>query len=202
MRLFLSFCFIWIGMSAGFSQSEYVQTILKERAKTDSVFQDTSKHILTQSEVDSFEGLRYYDIDTGYRVQAKFKKRTRKVFEMQTSTERKPLYRQYGYVKFKLDGKKHKLYVYQQMNSMNKFVPRSDYLFCPYRDATNADSTYGGGRYMDFKLGDISGKSLVIDFNTSYNPYCAYSHRYSCPITPIENTLDIRIEAGVKKWHD
>ena len=201
MRAILVLCVMWFGCLAGYGQSDYINTILEERAKIDSVFQDTSKHILTQAEVESFQGLSYFEIDTTYRIEARFRKRTKKVFEMPTSTKRKPLYRQYGYVKFELNGQRHKLYIYQQMILKEKLEPAGDYLFCPFRDATNRDSTYGGGRYMDFKLGDISGKTLVLDFNTCYNPYCAYSHRYSCPVTPKENTLDIRIEAGVKKWH-
>ena len=42
---------------------------------------------------------------------------------------------------------------------------------------------------------------IIIDFNQSYNPYCAYNHKYSCPIPPKENFIDIEIKAGVKKFH-
>ena len=44
--------------------------------------------------------------------------------------------------------------------------------------------------------------SIVIDFNRSYNPLCAYNHKYSCPKVPLENDLKIEIKAGVKKFHD
>jgi len=44
------------------------------------------------------------------------------------------------------------------------------------------------------------GKTIVIDFNKSYNPYCAYNAEYSCPIPPRENDLDIAIKAGVKSY--
>ena len=43
---------------------------------------------------------------------------------------------------------------------------------------------------------------VTIDFNKAYNPYCAYNHEYSCPIVPLENDLNIEINAGVKKFHD
>src|SRR5690606_18151366 len=61
---------------------------------------------------------------------------------------------------------------------------------------TNGKQTYGGGRYIDLRVpreGD-----LVIDFNMAYNPYCAYSARFSCPIVPAENQMDIEVPVGVK----
>ncbi|HMK06529.1 MAG TPA: DUF1684 domain-containing protein, partial [Flavobacterium sp.] len=60
--------------------------------------------------------------------------------------------------------------------------------------------TYIGGRYIDMRF--PKGDTVLIDFNTAYNPYCAYNHKYSCPIVPLENDLKIEILAGVKKFHD
>ncbi|MCJ7758661.1 MAG: DUF1684 domain-containing protein, partial [Gillisia sp.] len=44
------------------------------------------------------------------------------------------------------------------------------------------------------------GDSIILDFNKAYNPYCAYNHTYSCPITPSENNLPVSIPAGVKVY--
>ncbi|MDQ3048969.1 MAG: DUF1684 domain-containing protein, partial [Bacteroidota bacterium] len=55
--------------------------------------------------------------------------------------------------------------------------------------------SYGGGRYMDLRI--PKGKTITLDFNQAYNPYCAYSTGYSCPIPPKENFLDLKVEAGV-----
>jgi uncharacterized protein (DUF1684 family) len=44
--------------------------------------------------------------------------------------------------------------------------------------------------------------TVAIDFNLAYNPYCAYNYKYSCPIVPLENILDIDINAGVMKFHN
>ena len=72
-----------------------------------------------------------------------------------------------------------------------------DYLFLPFRDETNGTDTYGGGKYLDLRI--PKGKEIVIDFNQSYQPYCAYNaYDYSCPIVPEENFLPVKIEAGVK----
>lgn len=75
----------------------------------------------------------------------------------------------------------------------------NDHLFLPFLDDTNGDATYGGGRYIDLRIpkNDI----IKIDFNTAYNPYCAYNGKYSCPIVPSENYLPVKVEAGVKAFN-
>jgi len=73
-----------------------------------------------------------------------------------------------------------------------------DYLFLPFTDATNGNETYGGGRYIDLSI--PNGDQIVIDFNKAYNPYCTYNKKYSCPIVPSQNALDIEIFAGVKAF--
>ena len=75
-----------------------------------------------------------------------------------------------------------------------------DYLFIPFKDLTNEDATYGGGRYIDAKTTDITSGEMILDFNKSYNPYCAFSDAYSCPIPPDENHLNIKIEAGEQEF--
>ncbi|MDA9028849.1 DUF1684 domain-containing protein, partial [Flavobacteriaceae bacterium] len=44
------------------------------------------------------------------------------------------------------------------------------------------------------------GNQIMIDFNSSYNPYCAYNEKYSCPIVPRENYVPLEIKAGVKRF--
>jgi uncharacterized protein (DUF1684 family) len=75
-------------------------------------------------------------------------------------------------------------------------------LFLPFRDATNGRETYGAGRYLldaaksaDLGPGAAAG-SQVLDFNFAFQPSCAWDPRWSCPLAPPENRLDIRIEAG------
>jgi hypothetical protein len=71
-------------------------------------------------------------------------------------------------------------------------------LFVPFTDLTSGDGSYGGGRYIDVKIS--KGDSIILDFNKTYNPYCAYIANYSCPIPPKENDLLVRIEAGIKEF--
>ncbi|HJP88299.1 MAG TPA: DUF1684 domain-containing protein [Candidatus Limnocylindrales bacterium] len=75
-------------------------------------------------------------------------------------------------------------------------------LFLPFRDATSGSETYGAGRYLldaaksaDLGAGRTAG-SLVLDFNFSFQPSCAFDPKWACPLAPPENRLDIRIEAG------
>lgn len=75
-----------------------------------------------------------------------------------------------------------------------------DHLFLPYKDATNGEITYGGGRYINLNINDIKNGKIDIDFNTSYNPWCAYSQGYNCPIPPVENHFDFEVNAGEKKY--
>ncbi|HKB28268.1 MAG TPA: DUF1684 domain-containing protein [Candidatus Limnocylindrales bacterium] len=75
-------------------------------------------------------------------------------------------------------------------------------LFLPFRDATNGAETYGAGRYLLDAAksadlgGDASAGTLILDFNFAFQPSCSFDPRWSCPLSPPENRLDIRIEAG------
>ena len=111
---------------------------------------------------------------------------------MKTSTTRLSKERVFGILSFTIKGLNYSLKVYQSESSV---LESSDYLFLPYLDATNGITTYGGGRYLDLKI--PKGDSIWLDFNKSYNPYCIYNERYSCPIVPIENLLPIKVDAGV-----
>jgi uncharacterized protein (DUF1684 family) len=73
-------------------------------------------------------------------------------------------------------------------------------IFVPFKDATNGDATYGGGRYLlDTVKGADLGSTpshLTLDFNYAYHPSCFYSPRWACPLAPAGNVLPGRIEAG------
>ena len=75
-----------------------------------------------------------------------------------------------------------------------------DYLFIPFKDLSNGEATYGGGRYMDIRMDDIKNGELMLDFNKAYNPYCAYSDGYNCPVPPVENHLETEVNAGEKSF--
>ena len=147
-----------------------------------------------------FESLEFFPIDTAYRVTARLEfKEDSKPFAMKTTTDRLPIYKLFAIAHFELNGKEHSLEVYQNQELIQD-PEFSDYLFLPYTDKTNGNESYGGGRYIDLKAPE--GDQLVIDFNQSYNPYCAYNSEYSCPIPPRANALETEIRAGVLAYGD
>ncbi len=185
-----------------YSQDSYTDLIEANRIKKQTILLDTAKRILTIQDLEHFDSLNYFEIDTNFILSAKWKKSKGRKFKMPTSTDRQPIYRRFGYLYFDINHVQCTLTVYQNMELKNK-PEFKNYLFIPFRDKTSGNESYGGGRYLDFYL--PKKQSIVeIDFNLCYNPYCAYSYRYSCPIPPKENTLLISIEAGEKtpSYHD
>jgi len=163
-------------------------------------FSNKEKSPLTEEDLKIFEELDFFPIDTNYMVIAKLKfYKDSKTFKMQTNTDRLPIYKTYASATFSLKGKEYVLLIYQN-EKLLQTADFEDYLFLPFTDLTNGKSTYGGGRYLDLKI--PKGNTMIIDFNQAYNPSCAYNAKYSCPIPPKANHLDIEINAGVKKYKD
>lgn len=115
------------------------------------------------------------------------------VVEMQTSTGEVRPYRRWGRFNFTVDGQEASLTIYTDGQG----------LFLPFKDASNGAETYGAGRYLDdhrHGLEQLAGDKIRVDFNYCYNPYCAYSADYSCPLPPRENWLNVSIRAGEKDF--
>ncbi len=187
-----------IGCSQSPTASTYIQEIRKYRYEENIKFADKETTILTKKDFKRFSALDFFPIDTNYRIAAKFElHKDPKLFEMQTTTDRKPLYKTYGIATFKLEGKTYVLQVYQDQELIQK-PGYKDHLFVPFVDKTSGNESYGGGRYLDIQ--QPKDDIIILDFNKSYNPYCAYNERYSCPIVPRENYLETKIEAGVKAF--
>lgn len=163
-----------------------------------SEFKDASKSPLKQKDLKNFKGLDFFRFDSLYVVMAKFVRTLdEQPFEMKTTTDRLPEYVKYGELVFELNGNEFKLNVYQD-RELTKKEGYDDYLFLPFLDDTNGDESYGGGRYIDLRI--PKADSVMIDFNSAYNPYCAYNEKFSCPIVPRDNYLEIEIRAGVKDF--
>ncbi len=157
-------------------------------------FKDATTSPLKVKDRENFEGLDFFDNDSTFVVNAKLVLTPEaEPFEMKTSTARVASYRKYARLEFLIKEEPMQLYIYQDMESEDK-----SYLFLPFLDETNGETTYGGGRYIETRIPE--GDVLTIDFNKAFNPYCAYNEKYSCPIVPRENYLRIAITAGVKKY--
>ncbi len=170
----------------------------KFQEKLNQEYASKDKSPLTEEDFKTFKSLDFFPIDTSYRVVAQLELiENSEPFKMKTTTDRLPVYKLYAIATFKIKGDQHTLHIYQNQKLIitDEF---SDFLFLPFTDQTNGDSTYGGGRYIDLKV--PKENTVIIDFNKAYNPYCTYNHKYSCPIPPSENDLKIAIKAGVKAF--
>ena len=188
-------------LSLGFAQIKFdVKAVEKFQKEINTEYADVKTSPLMADDLATFDTLDFYPINEKFFVTATFVRTEKeKPFGMKTSTERTPTYVKYGEVHFIIEGQSLKLNVYRNIE-LSKKKEFKDYLFLPFSDLTSGNESYMGGKYIDLKI--PKGNTIAIDFNTSYNPYCAYNHKYSCPIVPLENDLNIEIRAGVKKFHD
>lgn len=145
---------------------------------------------------------RFYPVNADYKVSCKFEKSNDTTnVPMKTSGVKVPIkdFTRYGKISFTIHDTLLQLTVYQSKGLVGN-PQYKDYLFIPFTDLTSGEETYGGGRYIDIVIGDIKNNILLLDFNKAYNPYCAYTTGYNCPIPPRENNLAIAILAGEKAF--
>jgi uncharacterized protein (DUF1684 family) len=200
MRMLFTLLFL-IHLNIGFGQEKFdVSAVAKFQKELNAEYADAKTSPLTAVDLAVFKTLDFYTANETFFVEAKFiRTKKEKPFEMETSTDRKPMYVKYGELYFTIEGQDLKLNVYKNIE-LSKKKGYKDYLFLPFSDLTSGVESYIGGKYIDLKI--PKGDTIVIDFNTSYNPYCAYNYKYSCPKVPLENDLNIEVKAGVKKFHD
>ena len=142
-------------------------------------------------------GLRYFPYAATFQIPARITRlKNGPIVPFATSSGQRRDYTAYAYLDFEREGETHRLTVYQLTNAGRLPEAYRDHLFLPFNDKTNGDKTYGGGRYIDLRLADLEGDTLLLDFNRAYNPYCAYTDGYSCPVPPVNNRLELAIEAG------
>jgi uncharacterized protein (DUF1684 family) len=185
----------------GFGQEKFDVTVVEKFQKDlNAEYADAKTSPLIAEDLAQFKSLDFYPINEKAFVVAQFiRTKDEKPFGMPTSTARKPVYVKYGEARFQMEGKEFKLNIYRNIEFSKKEEYKDD-LFLPFSDLSSGKESYIGGKYIDLKI--PTGNTIVIDFNLSYNPYCAYNHKYSCPKVPMENDLAIEIKAGVKKFHD
>lgn len=171
----------------------YFTKIRQERTEKNRYI--ISNGILDEAYISGFNGLQYFEPDTLYKVQAKVNFIPKAERSIKTNTSEVRTYFVFCRLDFKIHGTDLKLYAYVEDTNQVK------QLFVPFKDKTCGKSTYLAGRFMDLTYNGETDL-ITLDFNLAYNPYCHYSHSYSCPLVPFENTLPISIEAGEKKLHD
>lgn len=164
------------------------------RATRDDLFAEHPQSALEESRKATFKGLRYYDYDPAYRVVAELDQDVAPIeFALDAGEDGEVTLLQIGRVAFDLPAGSGSLGVYW-------ITGYGGGVFIPFRDATNNQTTYGGGRYLldTIKGADLGsvGDALVLDFNYAYHPSCYYNPRWTCPLAPQQNRLAFPVEAG------
>jgi len=179
-----------------FAQS-YPEQIAKHRENYKRDFIKESNSPLKENDL---QNLHFYDADSSYKVIAEVEiLKNEKVFKMPTYDGTSKEFYRYAKINFNLNGKATKMTLYKSIALANNPAYK-DLLFLPFTDETNNKETYGGGRYIDLSSKEILNNKIEIDFNKAYNPYCAYSEGYRCPVPPEENDLQLEIKAGEKLY--
>jgi hypothetical protein len=144
---------------------------------------------------DQFPGLDYFEPDPDYRFVLPLHEHDEKeVITVETTADGEQQYLRWGEFRFELDGEQYTLQAYRPNRE-------ADRLWVPFRDQTNDEETYGAGRYIDLEFNHHrTDDGWVLDFNAAYNPTCAYNYAYECPMIPMDNWLDVRIEAGERDF--
>ena len=146
------------------------------------------------------ELISFFPVNEKYRMNCQFERIMNSPwFRMESSGPIKKNYRVYGIIHFTINDTAVTLNIYQSQDLMTK-QQYKDHLFIPFTDATSGEETYESGRYIDLDIKDIVNDQFLIDFNKAYNPYCAYTTGYACPIPPLENLLTGLITAGEKNY--
>jgi len=198
MKPIYNFLICFLVSFQSFTQEEnYKNVIRSHQDELNEKYKNAEESPLKTEDLQKFKGHDFFEIDSTYRVVAQYEKLELPIIIlMKTSTSRLPEYIVYAKATFELKGKSHELVLYKSKSPPSD-PEYLDYLFLPFTDLTNGEETYDVGRYIDIKIPD--GDTVVIDFNKSYNPYCAYNKGYSCPIPPEENHLNVKIKAGILK---
>lgn len=164
------------------------------RADKDRFFRDDPHSPLTPDARASFEGLSYFPADDALAIRGPLETdgidREERIV-MQTTTGGEQVYRRAGVVRFEVHGEPAQLTLFASDDSQDLFVP--------FRDATSGKESYGAGRYLEVDPPGPDGE-VVVDLNYAYNPFCAYSPEWSCPIPPGENWLSVPIRAGERTF--
>ncbi|MDX1615034.1 MAG: DUF1684 domain-containing protein [Candidatus Promineifilaceae bacterium] len=174
-----------------------MQQLEKFRRDVDQFMRDHPQSPLEHEQRHEFDGLNYYPPNPDLIIETEVERLPddEPVIEMQTSTGSTQPFRRWGQFSFNVDGDETALTLYSD--------PQGRDFFLPFKDTTNGQETYGAGRYMDDHrpaIVRLDNNRFRFDFNYAYNPYCAYSAMYSCPLPPRENWLEVPIRAGEKAF--
>lgn len=175
-------------------QETWARALARFRTEKDEYFRDGRESPFSHGGGQDFEGLKYFEPAPEYRVESKLQRYlSPEGLMLATSKGSRQLFNRVGYFDLNLSGQVVRVQAYQ---SAERDDPS---LFIPFRDLTSGKESYGAARYIEMRV--EHDDLYAVDFNYAYNPYCAYSEDYVCPLPPQENWLKVAIPAGEKKFH-
>ena len=195
---FSLFCLGYVAASAQTPDSSFVSDVERHRAHYKQEFLTEPRSPLTAQDTALLD---FFQPAPAWQLVARFEPTPdAEPFDMPTYSGRKKPFKRYGFAYFDVAGTEYRLALYINLGLAQQEAYR-DHVFLPFKDHTNGETTYGGGRYLDLKTGDIAPDGTVIlDLNKAYNPWCAYSDGFNCPIPPAENHLEMAVEAGERNF--
>lgn len=176
------------------------------REGKDKNWKEDKESPLTDEQKRTFKGLKYFppnkDLSFVLPLDTSIPDVGKKVI-IKTTGGDEQVYKKAGKIRFKVEGKEIETIVFEDPE-----VEQFQY-YLIFKDATTGKETYENGRMLQVEKKPArnaspsdagGGDKLVIDFNYAYNPYSSYNDNWDCPITPEENTLDVPIKAGEKRF--
>ena len=182
------------------------------RAGRDALFRSHPQSPLAADDPLRRTGLPYWEYDPAWRFEVELVRADPETLDLSTGDDGVTTLVRIGAVELPIaDGGRLDVWWLQQYGGG---------IFLPFRDGTAGSETYGAGRYLldtakgaDLGRGsdknsaengaetsdehsDADGDTLLLDFNFAYHPSCRYDPRWVCPLAPLGNRVDVRIEAG------
>lgn len=163
---------------------------MESRKLKDETFHDSDESPIKDKKI--FKGLAYYTFNQKwiipFNVQRSEKIEKIKI-NMTDGSQEEML--KFGTITASINGTEVTLELFQHADGN---------LFLPFKDKTAPTETYGGGRYVDISLNKLNDKTILVDFNQAYFPYCAYNPTFTCPVPPKGNDIPTRIPAGERNF--
>lgn len=139
-----------------------------------------------------FSGLKWYAPDPSSRVMGRFTPLPApRIVQAPTILDDLEPFTVAGTVTFDLAGRSHTMEAWKS----------GDRLWFVFRDLSSLDTTYPSARFLYTDPPAPDGR-VVMDFNRAQNPPCAYNPWTTCPLPPRMNRLQVRIEAGERRYHE
>ncbi len=176
----------------------YISATLSDRALKDSALQYDVQSPFNRDPKATFSPLKYYEPTSEFIFKSKlFENDPKDTVDVYGTRGELRRVINYGFVILNYNGEDYKVNVYKGFSRQGQ-----PYYSIWFTDKTTGNETYGVGRYLDFEKDSDPDHIYTIDFNWAYNPYCAYSAEFTCPIPRGEDYIDIEIKAGEKNFHE